>query len=100
SSAAKVYGNNTALKGDVVNVFNGRVGDLIYNVNDSYRYGTGLMRYNGTEWVKCWEDRGVQSPQDTTATAYTPIWSYGRTFKILSLTQSVTFNADSNSIVG
>ncbi|MDZ0374415.1 hypothetical protein M2S12_29300, partial [Klebsiella pneumoniae] len=37
---------------------------------------------------------------DTTATAYTPIWSYGRTFKILSLTQSVTFNADSNSIVG
>lgn len=100
SSAAKVYGNNTALKGDVVNVFNGRVGDLIYNVNINYQYGTGLMRYNGTEWVKCWEDRGVQSPQDTTATGYKPIWSYGRTFKIPSLTQSVTFYADSNSIVG
>lgn len=100
SSAAKVYGNNTALKGDVVNVFNGRVGDLIYNVNINYQYGTGLMRYNGTEWVKCWEDRGVQSPQDTTATGYKPIWSYGRTFKIPSLTQSVTFYADSNSIAG
>lgn len=100
SSAAKVYGNNTALKGDVVNVFNGRVGDLIYNVNINYQYGTGLMRYNGKEWVKCWEDRGVQSPQDTTATGYKPIWSYGRTFKIPSLTQSVTFYADSNSIVG
>lgn len=100
SSAAKVYGNNTALKGDVVNVFNGRVGDLIYNVNINYQYGTGLMRYNGKEWVKCWEDRGVQSPQDTTATGYKPIWSYGRTFKIPSLTQSVTFYADSDSIVG
>ncbi|MCP6370145.1 hypothetical protein NL455_09250 [Klebsiella pneumoniae] len=100
SSAAKVYGNNTALKGDVVNVFNGRVGDLIYNVNIDYQYGTGLMRYNGKEWVKCWEDREVQSPQDTTATGYKPIWSYGRTFKIPSLTQSVTFYADSNSIAG
>lgn len=100
SSAAKVYGNNTALKGDVVNVFNGRVGDLIYNVNINYQYGTGLMRYNGKEWVKCWEDREVQSPQDTTATGYKPIWSYGRTFKIPSLTQSVTFYADSNSIAG
>lgn len=100
SSAAKVYGNNTALKGDVVNVFNGRVGDLIYNVNINYQYGTGLMRYNGKEWVKCWEDRGVQSPQDTTATGYKPIWSYGRTFKIPSLTQSVTFYADSDSIAG
>ncbi|PNO82894.1 hypothetical protein MC75_001825 [Klebsiella pneumoniae] len=100
SSAAKVYGNNTALKGDVVNVFNGRVGDLIYNVNIDYQYGTGLMRYNGKEWVKCWEGREVQSPQDTTATGYKPIWSYGRTFKIPSLTQSVTFYADSNSIAG
>ncbi len=98
-----VYVNDPKIRADIVNHVTPRRGDSAYNVNTSFEYGECRVRYNGTRWVRDELNDGVQTPSDSTASSYNPDWTQGRTFRIPSLTQAVTFygpNAASKLIPG
>ncbi len=98
-----VYINDPKIRADIVNHVTPRRGDSAYNVNTSFEYGECRVRYNGTRWVRDELNDGVQTPSDSTASSYNPDWTQGRTFRIPSLTQAVTFygpNAASKLIPG
>ncbi|WP_156785765.1 hypothetical protein [Stenotrophomonas sp. LM091] len=91
SAGAAVYVDDPRIRVDVVNHVTPRKGDSARNINSGFEYGECQVRYNGTRWVRDEANDGVQVPSNAGATSYNPDWSQGRTFRIPSLTQGVTF---------
>lgn len=103
SASTSVYVNDPKVRVDIVNHVTPRKGDSAYNVNSAFEYGECRVRYNGSRWVRDELNDGVQTPADLSASSYNPDWTQGRTFRIPSLSQAVTFygpNAASKLVPG
>lgn len=103
SASTSVYVNDPKVRVDIVNHVTPRKGDSAYNVNAAFEYGECRVRYNGARWVRDELNDGVQTPADLSASSYNPDWTQGRTFRIPSLSQAVTFygpNAASKLVPG
>ncbi len=95
-----IHVNDANARLDVNSCITPRDGDVVFNINaDTPWYGP--VRYNGMRgmWSQVSGSLRTQTPADTSATVYRPVWKAGQIFS-MTLTQNVEIGATTATLAG
>lgn len=95
-----IHVNDANARLDVNSCITPRDGDVVFNLNvDTPWYGP--VRYNGMRgiWSQVSGSLRTQTPSDTSATVYRPVWKAGQIFS-MTLTQNIAIGATTATLAG